>query len=169
MNILITTFWKICLLRLAPQELPHSNFLMIYTVFAYVLVSVVVALLSLEVTPAILSAFVDVGLVASTTRLILWARGVDVRFVQTLTALMATGAILGIIALPLLWWQVQLESMAVAMPGLLIITIWFWNLAIVGHILRHALSVHYSVGVMIALLYAYASFSIVKVFFMATN
>ena len=75
---------------------------MLVSALAYGFASALVGLLSLEPIPALLSAVLDVALMGAMTQLLLWIRELGPRFQQTFTALMGTGAILGMLALPLL-------------------------------------------------------------------
>ena len=166
MNPLITTFWNICRYRLGPQDLPGSTALLGMVVFAYVVISTSVAGFNLPPAPAFFSALLDAGIIAGVTRLLLWVRELDTRMVQTTTALLGVGTFFGLIAVPLMWWQLSYEDPTQAfLPSFLMLSLFVWNLAVMGHILRHALNVAFYVGVLLAVLYMYISISILRALF----
>lgn len=53
----------------------------------------------------------------------------------------------------------------VVLPTLLLLALLFWNLVVVGHILRHALSTNLGMGAVLATVYMYVSLSIIKILF----
>jgi hypothetical protein len=165
MKNLIDVFWKICVFKLKPQDLPASGFLMLVSVVAYALASVLVSLMSLAPGVALLAALFDVALMGAMTQTLLWIRELGPRFQQTFTALMGTGAILGFLALPLLFVQMLLGEEGAMVPTILMLALTFWNLAIVGHILRHAITAPFFVGALLAVLYMYVSISIMRSLF----
>lgn len=152
---LFKTFFDLCRLRLRPQDLPASQVLLRSVLVAYFLVSAATALTSLPLAPSLVGALVDVGLLGLLTGLALRARAVPERYTQTLTALAGTGTVLGLLALPVLAGM----SAASTGPGLqaLLSNLWLilliWNLVVMGHIARHALSVSLPAGLAVAFLY----------------
>lgn len=169
MGKLIHAFWNICLLRQAPQDLPASNALMMLSMLAYGVASILVGLLSLSPGAAFMSGLLDVALMGAMTQLLLWIRELGARFVQTFTALMGTGAIMGVLALPLLFIQLQMGGQPALVPSLLILGLMIWNLAIVGHILRHAMGAPFFVGVLLAVVFMYVSVSVMRSLFVTTG
>jgi hypothetical protein len=77
------------------------------------------------------------------------------RFVQTLTALAGTGALLGLVAVPLVQLAVQAQQRDQAVPALAWgwLTLFIWSIAVEAHIFRHALSTRFGVGVVVATLH----------------
>lgn len=162
---LIMMFWQVCTFKIGPQDLPSSSALMRTSILAYVLASILVSALSLSTGKALVSGILDVALVAAMTQLLLWIRELNARFQQTFIALMGSGAIIGFLALPLLAMQMAAGEQAAALPSLIIVGLMFWNVAIVGHILRHAIDAPFFVGVGIALIYMYVSVSVMRSLF----
>ncbi|MCO6441017.1 MAG: hypothetical protein J5I81_08025 [Nitrococcus mobilis] len=87
---------------------------------------------------------------------ILAFRGLQIRFVQTASAIFGTDAIITLISLPVLaatsTGPAQDAYILFAMAGLGI-----WNLLVMGHILRHALSLPLPGGILVALGYIFGS------------
>lgn len=169
MYAILNAFWKICLLRLAPQDLPSSNVLLALSLIAYGLGSIVVGLMSLTPALALGSGIADVLIVSGLTFLLLWVRDLGARFTQTLTALAGSGAILAVFAAPVLWWQVRQPEVVPMVSTMLMMGLLTWNLAVVGHVLRHALSTKFFIGILIALVYLYVSISIISSLFKAAG
>jgi hypothetical protein len=166
MNSPIEPFWNICRFRLGPQDLPASNTLFTGTLLLYVLISSIIGGFELSPERALLSASVEVALMLGMLRMMLWVRDLWPRFQQTATALLGTGTLFGFVAVPLMWWQFQYAEPADAfVPSLLIFILFIWSVAVVGHILRHALNTPFYVGVAVSLLYTYVSITILRAIF----
>ncbi len=169
MKEVIEGFWKICLLKLAPQDLPASGFLMLISTLAYMLINTIGALLILSPMQAILSAILEVALVGAMTQLLLWIKEMGARFQQTFTALMGSGAIIVALALPLSFIQMQVGEQSAVLPSVMILGLMIWNLAIVGHILRNAISSPFFVGVLLAIIYMYVLISVSRSLFLPST
>lgn len=169
MYAILNSFWKICLLRLAPQDLPTSSLLLALSLLMYVLSSIVVGLVNMSPLSALLSGVVDVLIVAGLTFLLLWVRDLGVRYMQTLTALAGSGTILAVFAAPVLWWQVQQPDVLPMVSTMLMMALLTWNLVVVGHVLRHAISTKLYLGILIALVYLYVAISIISSLFKVTG
>jgi hypothetical protein len=109
----------------------------------------------------------DTVLLVTLTGTLLYARGRSARIVQTVTALAGTGAIITLLALPLSGWLRGADQAAgeggFALLLLLILT--GWSLAIAGHIFRHALSIPYFVGLVLAGAFYWISISVFRSLF----
>ena len=154
MSRLLKFFIELCLLRTAPQNLPAATVLMAICTGAYLAVGVLVSLTSFDPAGAVLSNLLDLFALAMLTRITLAVRGKPQRFVQTYTALTGSGVILGLVGWPLAYGLFAgPESTPKPMLALLFLALILWNLAVIGHILRHALSVAFAWGVLIAVGY----------------
>ncbi|MDP1707762.1 MAG: hypothetical protein Q8L89_01595 [Gammaproteobacteria bacterium] len=140
---LLKTFGNLCLLRANPQDLPAAPVLTVVTLLAYTLVSVGLSLPDLGLGRAALWAVLDTGVLAILTHSALLLRRFPERFYQTLAALMGSGALLGLLAWPI----VAMQNVTAQIVMLV------WNLAVVAHILRHALSVPLALGILASLGY----------------
>lgn len=164
---LLLRFLDICLLRLSPQDLPASSFLLGLSLLMYAALAFGTALLSLPLLPAFMLALIDAGLIAGLLWILLWIRDMLNRLPQTLSALYGAGAAMQLIALPLVLWQSASVSAPAQGLGALLLWIWLlWHLLVVGHVLRHAVSTILPLGMLLALLYVFVSFSVTRsVFF----
>ena len=86
---------------------------------------------------------------------------------QTLTALSGTGTLLGLMALPVIQLLAsgQEAGQPAVLAGLLWLVLFGWNLLVVAHIMRHALSVNFPVATGIAILYTLVALQIINALF----
>lgn len=152
---LFREFLNICLLRRAPQDLPASDGLLAITLFASAVGSFIIAVGSLDWPPALLSVVVEILFMCVVIYGLLYQQGHAGRWRQTVTAVAGTNAVLVVFALPLFAWLLNAQSREAdpTMPSLLFFGLIIWNIVILGHIFRHALSTMMSLGVLVALAY----------------
>jgi hypothetical protein len=88
-------------------------------------------------------------------------RGLGARLAQTLTAVAGTGLLFGLLAMLVIS---QLDSEA-PQPNLVFLYfgLFFWSLAVDGHIYRHALSVKLRTGILLAVLIFSVNFMLLRV------
>ena len=164
---LLKVFWDLCALKAAPQDLPASSFLLGLALLAYFLTGVIVAAFQWSLSQALLAAFLDTVFLTVISRVLLWARMLSARFVQSLTALAGSGAVMTLIALPLVLWQRIVgvtDANVPTLPSWLLMIWMVWNVVVVGHILRHVLSTVLPLGIGLAAVYAYITFQLMRIF-----
>ncbi len=162
MHKLLNVFVNICLLRAGPQDVPAASVVLALATGAYVGIGILVALASYPLIQALLLSALDTLLLAVIAQLGLRWRGHAQRFQQTFSALTGSGALLSLVSWPFMLILLRLPEGAAdaALPSLLIVLLMFWNIAVIAHILRRALSSSYAVGVLLALLYAIVSWNL---------
>jgi len=160
-------FLDICLLRKGPQDLPKSTELLVLCLFMYTLIDVLLTVQSRPFADALMVSFVDVGFLLLVTFLILKQHKHLERWHQTMTALFGTGVILGIFIFPLVFggFQNQYEAWLQQIIVLLFLIMVIWNVAVLAHIVRHAISTTTGIGIMIAILYVWMSSLLVTMLF----
>ena len=163
---LLAQFWRLCLLRANPQDLPASVTLELLALAAYVGVGTLDANVQLALWNAFLASAVDAFVLVALTHIALWIRDVPGRAVQTITALAGAGAVLGLIAFPILGALHSDEGALVVLQGLLWLLFVSWQILVYGHILRHALDLPLLAGVMVSLVYFYISFKVMNALFL---
>jgi hypothetical protein len=164
---LIKLFWDICAVKAGPQDLPASSFLLGLAVLAYFVTGASVAAFQWPLSQAVLAALLDTVFLTILSRVLLWARMLSGRFVQTLTALAGCGAMMTVIAIPLVMWQTLVgvtDANAPTLPSWLLMIWMVWNVVVVGHIIRHALSTVLPLGIGLAAVYAYITFQLMRIF-----
>ena len=167
MFALLKMFVDLCRLQAKPQELPHSQFLMLFCIGCYFLLGFAVSIQEQEFGLSILSAGADTGLMIGLAYLGLWVRGSIPRAVQTITALTGTGALFELVGWPLISFLQQLNEGETSNLSLVLLALVIWNITVIGNILRHALEVPMWVGTGIALLYIYTSLRVMAVLYVA--
>ena len=164
----IIRYWvAICLLRANPQDLPASGVVLVLSLSCYALISLLVSLGSYGPGDAVQLVLLDLGLLSVFVLALLYLQGKAVRIYQTLSALAGAGCLLGALALPLVWF-LQPGQSSEQVPRVLSL-IWLflliWNLLVMAHIMRHALSTSLFVGLGVSLLYALLSMQIIVALF----
>ncbi len=153
---LIKAFAEIAVRKMGPEDLPASNFLLSVTFAAYLLVELPLALIVFGSTQqALITVAYDVGLLVVSLWLLLAIVGRPARFRQTLTAILGTSALLGLMSVPFSLWRKMLGDVepGTTVPSAFILAIVLWSFAVDGHILSRALSKPYALGLMLAFIY----------------
>jgi hypothetical protein len=160
---LIKLFFDICLFKKGPQDLPASGLLLGLATLAYLLVGIV--LLGLEATwaDAAIQALVEGAMLLGFLFITLKVTGLMSRFLQTASAMLGCDALISSLAVPLLTWM--LTSPEAKGVYLFLLLLMLWHLAVVAHILRHALSRHLGIGLGLAIVYVVASYQVMLLLF----
>ena len=142
-----------------PQDLPPSGTLLAVVLVAHTLVGVAVAAVSLGFRQALAAGIVDTALMCGLTTGLLVLRTLRERTVQTLTALAGAGTVIGVLAYPASLWlhDAHEANESSAAAGLLLLAVLGWSLAVSAHVLRHALSAPYYIGLLIAVAFYWIS------------
>lgn len=164
LNKLIDCFWGICRLKVRPQDLPASTVLLGLAIAAYAGTSLLAAAVQLPLHKAIFAAVLDAGLLGVLSYLVLWIRMLTPRWCQTMTALAGTGAVIAVVMLPFLFWQIGATTPETSfLPTVALLGCMIWDMFIIGHILRHALNVPMLLGGTLAAVYIYISWRVFSV------
>ncbi|NIN38239.1 MAG: hypothetical protein GTO67_05980 [Gammaproteobacteria bacterium] len=169
MRVIVQPFVQICLLRQGPQDLPTSGILLAITLSAYTLLTALLSNVSMSAANAVVWGLISTVLMVAFTVILLSVQRRPARLVQTLAALAGTGALLTLIALPVFGWLhgADLKAGEGALAWLIVVVLTLWSLAVTGHILRHALSVPYFVGLVLAVVFYLISVSVFRTLFPA--
>ena len=167
LSTLSKAFLDICLLRKGPQDLPKSSVLLTLCLILYTALDVLLTVQTRPFTDALLVSLVDVGFLLLATSLILKQHRHIERLGQTMTALFGTGVILGIFIFPLVYGGVQnqYEDWLQQIIVLLFLVMVIWNITVLAHIVRHAISTSMGIGIMIAILYIWMSSLLITMLF----
>jgi hypothetical protein len=167
LRAIVNPFLEICLLRQGPQYLPSSGILLAIALISHTVASILMSNISLGTTTAVLSGVLGTLLLVLLPGTLLYVLRRNARIIQTVTALAGTGAIITFIALPLYGsmpgTEQGIDQGGFALLLLFILTV--WSVAIVGHIFRHALSIPYFFGLLLAAGFSLFSFLVFKVLF----
>jgi hypothetical protein len=156
MLVYVQALINIALRRLGPEDLPDSGFLLGLTVVAYVLLQLPVGMIADATMPAIVTQIpVSVALAFAFVWVLLRLAGFPRRYRQTLTALLGTGTLLTVVAMPFMIWRLSVLQLqpAAPFPELILFIIMLWSLAVDGHIIARALSRPFVVGLLVSIAY----------------
>ena len=159
---IIRAFIDICLFRRGPQDLPASSFLLYLTLGTYAASNFLLALGRYTPVSAAMVSLTYTALLAVLTLSLLYMQGRAARVPQTLAALAGTGTVMALIALPVVYWVPEQTGQAerLSFANLLWLALFAWNLAILGHIIRHALSTRLFVGLLAAVMFLLVTYSV---------
>lgn len=151
----------IALLRAGPQDLPYSTGLMGTVIAITAAVNIpVIQRYTPDAQPlaqiGLLVAF-NLGFLAAA----LWLRGHGPRFVQTASALFGSDIVISAVALPILL-IIGRPDEANALAALAFFALLIWNIAVVQHILRAALSLSSLAGLAASLAYIFGASAFVR-------
>ncbi|MDA1106909.1 MAG: hypothetical protein O2845_00690 [Proteobacteria bacterium] len=160
---LLKIFINLCLLRAKPQDLPVAPALTAAALAAYILAGLGLSLPDLGFGRAALWAVLDTLVIVLLTHSALLLRHFPERLQQTLTALLGSGALLGLVAWPIIGTQNSIVQLV------LLLVLLLWNLAVVAHILRHALSMPLGLGIIVSFGYFLVELTVSMVFATAAS
>jgi len=158
LSALLRVFVDIALLRSGPQVLPASGLLLAICIALYAATYlVVVATTSLDLRVLAAQVLTSVGLDLIGLWLVLAVARRQSRYPQTLAALFGSGVILNLALLPAAL-LVAFGGASFELAGQLAASLVMgWGLAVLAHILRHALEVAWGLALALAALYLFLS------------
>ncbi len=171
MSYLIQSFWEICLLQKAPQDIPYSRGLFFLLLVANFLVGTLYSgLSSPDVTfgSILLLASIHMLFFVGSLSVLMTVMGYSARIFQTLTALLGTGVIITLLAMPVVL-AINYAPQLTGYFGLILLLLITWDLVIMAHILRHALSVSFLLAGLFAFGYFMLSIKLVDFLLPATG
>ena len=160
---LIRLFFDIALFRLGPQDCPASTFLLWLALAANLAVGVLLALLDPDWLDALARSVIGALMLAAFLGAALYLSGKMSRFLQTATAAFGCDTLVSVLAIPFLVGAQWSPEAA----GILLLLLMAWQIAVIGHILRHALSIALPTAVGLALAYTAVSYRIIMELFPA--
>jgi hypothetical protein len=171
MSYLIQSFWEICLLQKAPQDIPYSRgllFLLLPVNFLVGTLYLVFSSLEVGLGSILLFASIHMLFFLGSLSVLMLLMGYAARIVQTLVALLGTDIIITLLAMPVVM-AINNASELAGYFGIILLLLITWNLVIMAHILRHALSVSFLLAGLIAFGYFMLSIKLVDSFLPATG
>lgn len=166
MNALIGLFLDVCLLRKGPADVPASKTLLKLTIGLYMVIGLVSwsigrdnLLQSLPVS--FLLAVFEMLLIITFVNIVLNVAGFPERILQTVTAMIGTGVMITVVAIPLLIWHYSIdpEYRNASAPSLLSLGLQIWLLAIYSRILADSVNQPSWVGTILSVVYIFSSWT----------
>jgi len=159
---LLKVFFDICFLRRNPQSLPRSSELLVICLFAYTLIDILLVSQTGPLIDAILAAAIETFVLMLMTYLILKMHDLQVRWNQTVIALAGVGFLFGLLALPLFYGGLLVDSEKTSVPLLFIfLALVIWNIVVIGHILRHAIDTTLGFGIVLGVIYIWVTTTVI--------
>jgi len=153
-------FFRLCLLKVAPQEAPSTQFVQSISFFAFWLSSSLFFLLLQNFTVSVILGLIQVLLISFLLQLGLWITNTPERSVQARTALFGSGATLLFILVPVLSWLIQMNSETNYIFSLVGVFAMIWSILVLGNILHHTFDIQKLAGIGIAIVYIFMTFAI---------
>lgn len=152
MLALFNRYLDLVLMRIAPQDFPASNFLLVIATAAFLAIATLASfVVSDSAGYAILRAVFSVVTLAGFAALVLALANRGRRWQQTAAALFGGETVIGLIQLPvLLAWASGIDNVFIAMSLLLFLA---WELVFLGHVYRNALDRGMGTGLAVAVIY----------------
>jgi hypothetical protein len=160
---IIKYFLDICLFRANAEDAPSSQIFMIFTLTVYALLSVFIVMVDYSPAKAISTVLVGIAMMIGFAKAGLWIRNFMNRSSQTITALAGTGIIFDLINIPLVLLTSHFPAEELVFPRFLLLLILFWNITVIGHIMKNVLSIPFWAGVGISVFYALTYLRVVRV------
>jgi hypothetical protein len=155
-------FFELAIGRRAPQDLPASHLLLAAAFAAYAAATCLLGAVTQPWDVAIEAALVDAAVLPAFLLAVLWLRSVPRRWLQTLTAMTGVGALFTAAAIiPVLVVTRAPGSAAAAAASFAALVLVAWNVLALAHILRHAMSIPFPAGALVALAYVAVSTAVV--------
>lgn len=168
MHATIRPFLELCVMSRGPQDLPASPAWLVIATLGYFAVGVAMAWPLYPPGLAVLSAMADVALLFGLTAALLAWRGLLARWLQTVLALAASGVVMGMVALPIVFslYRAVLTGEEAAFTALIYWVLVGWIVAIYGFVFTHALSLRSRwAGLGVALAYFVVSWVVMQAAF----
>jgi hypothetical protein len=160
---LLTAAIELCLLRIGPQDLPASQALLLLSLCLNFAVGVVMIVgLQMEFGRALMETLFQIVLLLGALYLALRFNNRLARFNQSATALMLSELLLGLLVLPMVFWNQRTESTE---SGLLVLVLLFWDIVVMGHILKHTFEMPFNLGIAAAMIFSILSWNLTALFF----
>ena len=164
---LLLSWLEQCLLRRAPQADPASISTLGWSLLAYATLDLLQARASSGWQTSLAMTTLDMLIMVLFSWAVLRLTKKSARYLQTLTALAGTGAVLGLVGLPLIQQVAQVHPdegpAGTLVLGWLVLLV--WSILVQAHIYRHALSIRYGAGLLVAGLQIVLLISLLEIFF----
>lgn len=156
MGAILKELWLIAILKRTPQTMPASQVLLVFLVVAHFIIGVTLASTSVAFDMAAMTALVGTAVMIAFIYLILRMKGMQQRFVQSVSAMAGCESLIGLVALPMtyLFHAGGGESGLIALFSLLVFA---WNIVVAAHIFQHTFNITSQQGVFYAVFYIFTS------------
>lgn len=161
--ILLKPFFQICLFKAGPADLPASPWLLKLVCLVYFTIGTLVSHIDHPWRASFAASLADTVLLLVVCWFVLYLKGLKSRFTQTATAMAGTGAIMGLLGMPvfMLFRQVESSGQVTSLVLLLVLVLLFWSLFITAHIFRMSLEIRPGLAAILTVAYTILSLFVV--------
>lgn len=164
MQALISIYWDLVIFRRGPRDVPPSPALLLFVAVLYIAIGTLQSRLMFGAALAPVRAVADFALTCTLFGAALFLRGRQHRLVQTLNAILGTGALL---SLPMLALQIAHEGLTEQDPLSLLLSVLslpllVWYLFVIGNITKLALEVSLLAGMALAMSYVLLGYVLIS-------
>ena len=161
--ILLQRFIQICLFKAGPADIPASHWLLKLVCLIYFVIGMLVSHVDHGWVPSAVASGADTLLLLLVCWGLLSVKGLAERFIQTASAMAGTGAIMGLIGLPIfvLFRQAESTGQFTSVILLLVMVLMFWSLFITAHIFRFSLEIKPGMAAILTVAYTIVSLIVV--------
>jgi len=161
----IKFYIELCFLKVAPQDAPGSKNAFYISVFCYFLVGALIIGINQDMIKGVFLSGVQTALLMFLANLVLWIKKTPERYEQTMSALCASGAIIGLIALPIMSVlnsgnELGVDTDAVSFGLIIWLSLIVWESIVIAHILKHSMDIPIMAGLAGSFIYMYLSITI---------
>jgi len=162
--IVLQTFWQLLFLKNTPETIPYSRYLLGVTLALHLLLGLGLGSIGQPIATALASAVVGTALLVGSSYLLLMLHGMRNRFVQAATAAAGCEILLGVLTLPIDIWLFPADKANAQLVLLLWLMLMGWNVAVIAHIWRHAVTVPKWQSFLYAIAYVIVSIALALLF-----
>lgn len=156
---ILSVILQIAVFRQRPEVLPASPFLFGLLLSINLLIGGANFLTDFNIIQSLLRMVVDLVVSLGFIHLILQAASKTNRSLQTMIAMLGISAILNLLSFPLLLVLPDPQT-SIGPVGTVLYLLFFWHIAIMGHIFRCALSVSLPTGLLVSLAYVFMTITV---------
>ena len=162
---LIKLFLDICLFRKGPQDVPAYTVLFWFALLAFFLVGLIEAFFTGQWLEAMYKSLLEGTILLAFVWISLMVSGKPNRLLQTAIAALGTDAFISSFGIVLAVVSIFASNPINPAIQLLFLALLLWHMAVVAHILRHALSQSLVIGVMLSIVYVAFTFQMIVLLF----
>ena len=161
--ILLLRFIAICRLRAGPADVPASPWLLRVAVLAYFISGIFVSHVDHRWSVSLVASAADTLFLLALAWLVLRVKQYGNRYLQTVTSIAGSNAIIALVSLPvlMLFRLVEPHGQLTMLVLLFVILLVIWNLMVTAHILREALELQAGMAVIVTVIYTVLSLIVV--------
>jgi hypothetical protein len=157
-------FFDLCLIKKSPKDVPESRVLLKTVFFAYFLAGVTLLSSSMDWADAIGQSFIESCLVGLFVYMLTSFFSVPNRFVQSVTAVYGSSALITFFSVPFIYWVENLSrnDEPTGAGGLVVFLIVCWSFVVMANIIRETIQKSFGISLLLTFCYLYLSYQVIS-------